>query len=99
MSSFLITMMVVFAVFVIVLQIKSYKLKQEIKEMEQRNKKKRYNKEEIKLYEIFCQALTKGIEVDFSGVKCKLIDNNRFIADNVVYQLNIENFLKVLKGE
>ena len=99
MSSFLIIMMFVFAVFVIVLEIMNYKVKQDIKEMEQRNKKKRYSKEEIKLYGIFCQALIKGVEVDFSGVKCRLVDKNNFSADSEVYQLNIENFLKVLKGE
>lgn len=99
MNSFLIIMMIVFAVFVIVLEIINYRVKQDIKEMEKRQKVKRYKKEEIQLYEIFCQALIKGVEIDFSGVKCKLIDNNRFIADGVIYQLNIENFLKVLKGE
>ena len=99
MSDFLIIMIFVFAIFVIVLEIMNYRVKQDIKEMEKHQKVKRYKKEEIKLYKIFCEALIKGIEVDFSGVKCRLIDNNRFIADGVVYQLNIENFLKVLKGK
>lgn len=99
MSSFLIIAIFVFAIFVIVLEIMNYKVKQDIKKMEKNKKVKRYKKEEIQLYEIFCEALEKGVEINFDGIKCKKISPNQFSVNGRIYNLNIENFLKVLKGE
>jgi hypothetical protein len=74
--------------------------RQELKQLEQKQvKRKKYTKEEIKVYQIFCEALNKGTEIDFSGVKCQLVEFGKFSADGEIYELNIDNFLKVLKGE
>ena len=100
MIEFLIILLIAFGILTIILEVMNYNVKQEIKELEKNRSKKRiYKKQEIELYEIFCEALNKGVEIDFSGIKCKMIGFNQFSADGEIYRLNIENFLKVLKGE
>ena len=100
MDKLLIIILIAFIILTIVLEVMNYKAKQEIKELEKNKiKKRKYKKQEIELYEIFCEALNKGTEIDFSGVKCQLIGFGKFSADGEIYELNIENFLKVLKGE
>lgn len=101
MRNFFIIAIVVLIIIDIVLNVANIRDRQELKELQVRLNKKpaKATKEELKLYEIFCDALNKGTEIDFSGVKCKLIGFGRFSADGEIYDLNIENFLKVLKGE
>lgn len=100
MTNFFIITIILLIITDIILNIINWSDRQELKQLEQKQRKrKKYTKEEIKAYEIFCEALNKGVEIDFSGVKCQLVGFGKFSADGVIYELNIDNFLKVLNGK
>lgn len=90
--------LVVFGVLILILEMMNWQAQSELKELKQ-YKPKKYTKEEKEMYNIFREALKNGVEVEFSGIKCKMISFNKFSANGRCYDLNIENFLKVLKGE
>lgn len=100
MISFVIVIIVLLIVD-IVLNSMNWKAKQELKEFEtkKKSKKKKYTKEQVKAYEVFCNALNRGVDIDFDGIRCKKIDKDLFLANGRVYELTIENFVKLLKGE
>lgn len=85
----------------IVLNSMNWEAKQELKELEtkKKSKKKKYTKEQMKAYEVFCNALNRGVNIDFDGIKCKKVDKNLFLANGRVYELTIENFIKLLKDD
>ena len=66
---------------------------------ETEKKKKKPTKEQLKAYEVFCNALNRGVNVDFDGIYCRKVGKDLFVANGKVYELKIENFLKVLRGE
>lgn len=90
--------LVMFAVLILILEFMNLQVQTELKEIKY-NKNKKYTKEEKEMYNIFREALKNGVEVEFGGIKCKMVSFNKFSANGICYDLNIENFLKVLKEE
>jgi hypothetical protein len=99
MTNFFIIAIVVLILIDIALNVMNWNVKQELKEMKTEKKKKKPTKEQMKAYEVFCNALNRGVDIDFDGIKCKKVDKNLFLANGKVYELTIENFIKLLKGE
>ena len=99
MTNFLIIAIVVLILIDIALNVMNWNAKQELKEMKTEKKKKKPTKEQLKAYEVFCNALNRGVNVDFDGIYCRKVGKDLFVANGKVYELKIENFLKVLRGE
>ena len=67
--------------------------------VEQNKPEKKYRKDEIEAFMVFAEAITKGVELELNGTKCKSAEFGWFYANGKKYKLNIENYLRVLKGE
>lgn len=99
MTNFFIIAIVVLILIDIALNVMNWNAKQELKEIKTKKKKNKPTKEQLKAYEVFCNALNSGADIDFDGIRCKKVDKDLFLANGRVYELTIENFITLLKGE